>query len=293
MTKVKGQCKLIAQTNDNFTKDLKIGQIFDFEKEYVEALKGMGYYIIVSPEKVHKIKEESFKLYFKEKPIDAGTKEPEKKEEIANGQGAVAEAAQTTDKQQNKFNEPKKNIEKETPEINAKNVSVLHEWKRYEHLINGITLKPFDGKSGMVNVIVNVKPDIDLTMTAPAENVFNSIFPSLSKLETIEGKIQDLTSIIEERVKLEKQKLESAKKSAEKVEKKEDKKEDKKDDKATTKDKPKSTKAPVETKPESGTLFDNAGSNDAKSESEEEDWGEKTDEKGDESGAGGNDVDNW
>lgn len=215
MAKTKGVCKLFAKSDENFTKDLEIGKVYDFEMEYIDKLKENGYFIIVSPTEIKKIVESFFVKYFKVKPVEA----PKEKETeiIVEGKEEVFHSTDSVKK--NTLSGPK--AEKTPVNENHAEVrnsdSILQGWDNYEHLINSITLRPFDGKSGMVNVIVNIKPDIDLTMTGPAANVFGSILQSLEKLTTLDGKIKDLEKIIDERIKLETKKKAEAEKNVEKV----------------------------------------------------------------------------
>ena len=247
MTKVKGFCVLMIKPEDPASQvnKLKVGTRYGFEKEYIESMKQDGYTVIDGTNMV-KLKKDSFDKFFEEVPeAKADTQKGTEKKDVQTsailGPKAASEASR-----------PLKNVEA--------NITVgfdFRAWNQVKDMINFIKLTP--AKNGNnIDVIINIKPDVDFSFFGTAEEVAIKLLPEIVELTSIKNKVEDLKKIIDERIKVEEESLKAAKKKADEAK-----------EKAKTESKTKSTSKEKKTtdKPAS-ELFEQGNTDGAAAESD-------------------------
>lgn len=248
MSKVKGICVLLKHSDDANApvNKLTVGKQYGFEKELINAAIGYGYTVINGADPL-KLKQSSFDLYFKEVPAEAQAGNTEKKADTAI-KGPSTEKSNA-------------GAEELKPRVLTTGQPVafdLSSWKSVSDIINFITLTPSPVQKDKIDVLISIKPDINVTLFGTAEEVMMKILPDIKEFVSVKSKVADLQMLIEKKIALEK---EAVKLAEEKV-----KEAKKKPEAAKTTDKAsKATdKKPVETSPSQKDMFagDNNGDGD-------------------------------
>lgn len=202
MSKVKGTCVLLKHSDDVNApvNKLTVGEQYGFEKESINVTIGYGYTIINGADLL-KLKQSSFDLYFKEVPVGAEAQISEKKvDAVIKGPREEKELA--------KYN-PVKEV-----------VFDLSGWDSISDIINHITLTPSPVQKNKIDVLINLKPDINVTLFGTAEEVMMKILPDIKEFISVKSKVADLQMLIEQRIALEKEAVKLAEEKVKEAKKK-------------------------------------------------------------------------
>lgn len=222
MTAIKGECVLVAQEKNHATEKFEKGKLYKFTKQIIPSLNQYGYIIINDddPSKPLKMKEETFNLYFKEADPNSSENEEKRKEKREEDQEPDSLKENKTspsisgpkNKSEEKIDSKTKIIkEKEVLNEDVNPLMSIASIVNHLDLIKSIQFIPRDDKN--LTVVVNIHPDITFTDTGIPEKILRKLPEMIEGLFSLESKIANLKDVIEERLEVEKSKLNETKAS--------------------------------------------------------------------------------
>ena len=208
MAKIKGFCLLKKKSDDANAacNKLIVGKRYGFEKEEVPGI-GMGYTVIDGATLV-RLKQSSFDVYFEEIPQEAGQKPVEEKSAVAEIKGPGIEKGAA---------------------VKPSGTAVIFDlsgWESVCDIIEKLTLTPSTTQPKKIDLLITIKPGIDVTMFGSAQEIMMNVLPQIKEFISIKAKVADLQALIEQKISLEKEAVKLAEKKVADAKKPDVKKED-------------------------------------------------------------------
>ena len=208
MAPVKGFCVLNSHSDDANApvNKLTIGKKYGFEKEKINDAIGFGYTIIDGVTQV-KLKQSSFELYFSE--VAASTEQ----NKVVEKSNAVIKGP--TEEKGNAAIKPGVGV-----------IFDLSGWESVCDIIEKLTLTPSATQPKRIDLLITIKPGIDVTMFGTAQEIMMNVLPQIKEFVSVKAKVADLQVLIEQKISLEKEAVKIAEKKVADAKKPDVKKED-------------------------------------------------------------------